>query len=84
MAAPFLRAVEVGIQRIGEIARAAARLERVGGAIQHGPICEDEALPRLLVPRDAQACQLQIVYVGVRRRRHNDRSLSEANPSRAI
>src|SRR5262249_50831408 len=60
LAAAVPDAVELGVQRVGELSRAAARIERVSGAVQHGPVLEDETLPGLRVSCGAQARELQV------------------------
>src|SRR5262245_44399334 len=53
-------AVEIRIQRIGEIARTARGVEGVGGTVEDRPVLEDEALPRLLVPGRALTRELEV------------------------
>ena len=48
-AVAFLQTVQVGIQRVGELAGAAAWIERIGRSIQHGPVFEDKSFPGRLV-----------------------------------
>jgi hypothetical protein len=52
--------VEIRVQGIGEIARTARWVQRVGGAVEDRPVLEDEALPGLLVPGRALPCELEI------------------------
>jgi len=54
---------QVRVQRIGEVARTAARIDRVGGAVQQRPLHEDEVLPRLLVSLCARAGEREVFQV---------------------
>ena len=56
-----LEAEEVGVQRIRELTGAAAWIQRVGSAIQHGPVFQDEMVPRGFVPGRACACEGEIL-----------------------
>ena len=56
-------AVQVGVEGIGQLARTARRIERVGGAIQHGPVFADEVLPGRLVASRACTRQRQVLEV---------------------
>src|SRR5437867_1452061 len=49
LAAVVLESVQVRIQRIGELACAAAPIERIGRAIEQRPILEHEPIPGGLV-----------------------------------
>ena len=51
---------EIRVQRIRQIARAAAGIERVGGAIEERPLLEDEVLPGILVAGRAGAGKREI------------------------
>src|SRR5207244_11759456 len=53
-------AVQLRVQRIGDLARALRAIERVGGAIQERPVLADESLPRVLVAFCSQPCELKI------------------------
>src|SRR5262245_50745914 len=53
-------AVEIRVQGIGEIACTARGVEGVSGTVEDRPVLQDEALPRLLVPRRALTCELEV------------------------
>jgi len=60
LAAAARQAVEICIQRIGDLPRGAGRVEPVGGAIQERTVFADERLPRALVARRAPPRKLDI------------------------
>src|SRR5205807_270313 len=57
-------AVQLRVQRIGDLARALRAIERVGSAIQERPVLADESLPRVLVAFGTQPCELEIGGMG--------------------
>src|SRR6185436_16780308 len=57
----FADAIEVGIERVGQLTRTDARSQGIGGAIQHRPVLADEVLPGAFVTNRASACERQIV-----------------------
>src|SRR5439155_11441096 len=63
-AAAALHAVQIGIQRVGDLARALRAIERVGGAIEKRPVLANEPLPRVLVAVGTQPCELEIRGIG--------------------
>lgn len=54
------QAEQLGVERIGQISRAAARLERVGRSVKRGPLFTDERLPRVFVSVRARAGERQV------------------------
>ena len=59
----FPGAVEIGVERVGQIARAARRIECVGGAIQVQPLFRDEVFPRRIASGRAAARKRQIPHM---------------------
>ena len=57
------RPVEIGVERIRQLARAARRVERVGRSIERRPVLAHEMLPRGLVAVRAGAGQREILQV---------------------
>ena len=55
-----LQAVELGIQRVGGLARAAARIDRIGRAVERRPELRHEVIPRRVVAKRASARQREI------------------------
>ena len=49
--------------RVCQFASATAGIERVGGAIEKGPLLENEVLPRALIPVGARARKRQVFQV---------------------
>ena len=60
LAVAFLHAIQVGVQSIGQVASATARIEGIGRAIEERPVLEDQALPGLLVSGGALARELEV------------------------
>ena len=54
---------QLTVERIGQVARAAARFERVRAAIQDGPVLPDELLPRGFITVRARAGDPEVLQV---------------------
>ena len=59
----FLQAEELGVERVGDLARAAARVDGVGRAVEGRPELGDEVIPRLVVANRAGAREREIRQV---------------------
>jgi hypothetical protein len=55
--------VKIGVDAVGDFAGAAAWIQRVSSAIQHGPVFQDEMVPRGFVSGRACAGERQILEV---------------------
>ena len=62
-AVAFLKPEKVGVNRIGQLTRAAAGVDRIGRSIEHRTILEHEMIPRRLVPIGARTGERQILEV---------------------
>ena len=54
-------AVQIGIERVGELACTASRVDRIGAAIQHGSMFADEVLPGFILSGGAAARERQVL-----------------------
>ena len=59
----LVHAVQIGVQRIGQFARAAGRIERIGRTIEVRPHFQDEVIPCVSVPFRACAREREILQM---------------------
>src|SRR6476659_8952005 len=59
-AASLAQPEELAVQRLGEVARAATGIERIGRAVQQRPMLQNEVVPRALVAISARARQREV------------------------
>ncbi len=62
-AVAFFEPEEIGIQRIGKLARAAARIDGLGGSIKNGPMLLDEVLPGTFMAEHARGGEREVLEV---------------------
>ena len=59
--APLIEPVQVGVQRVGQLACSAARIDGIRCAVQDGPLLANEVVPRLLVPQAAGRGKCEVI-----------------------
>jgi len=57
--------VELSVEGVSQLARAAGGVDRVGGPVEDGTIVADEAVPRRLVAGGARRGECQVVGVTI-------------------
>src|SRR5690606_4728474 len=61
LAGAFAQAEQIRVERIGELTSATGAIDRLGRAIERGPMLPDEVIPGRLVSGRARAGQRQVV-----------------------
>jgi hypothetical protein len=54
---------EIAVKGVGQLARTAAWIDRVGASVKERPELTDEVFPRAVITRGARACERQIFQV---------------------